>query len=433
MKKDSFIRQIYTSDNLPVLRSMDSETVDLIYLDPPFNSGKQWANPVEADGRQALASFKDTWELSDSHPDEEYALGQQYPAVLPLIDSLYAINGSSWKAYLIYMGVRLAEMRRILKPTGSIYYHCDRVMSHGIKLLMDAIFVGQSGSNGKFRNEIVWHYGGTGKPTTQFPAKHEVLLFYAKTKAKNKFNPIRVPAKKTSGWTGRNDKLCDTVWDINTVHNSPERNDGIQYPTRKPFPLLARVVEASSDKGDLVLDPFCGCATACHAAESLERQWIGIDFGVKTARFIVKRLQSKSDKQLKASFANIEHIVVKGRKNLPTRTDLKRRTDAAVFKPKLYRLQGEKCAGPCGDNGEGRPLPIDALEFDHIIARSRGGQDVDDNLQLLCRNCNTTKSDRGMDYLRRNILKRRSHEAMREWRREWESKKDKLDSLRDDD
>ena len=92
MKKDSFIRQIFTGDNLPILRSMDSETVDLIYLDPPFNSGKQWENPVEAGGHRALASFKDTWELSDSHPDEEYALGQKYPATIPLIDSLYAIN-----------------------------------------------------------------------------------------------------------------------------------------------------------------------------------------------------------------------------------------------------------------------------------------------------------------------------------------------------
>ena len=154
MPKDSFIRRIYTGDNLPILRGMDSETADLIYLDPPFNSGKQWENPVEAGGRKALASFKDTWELSDSHPDEEYALGQQYPATLPLIDSLYAINGGSWKAYLIYMGVRLAEMRRILKPTGSIYFHCDPVMSHGVKLLMDAIF-GAAGKAAKRRAAIL--------------------------------------------------------------------------------------------------------------------------------------------------------------------------------------------------------------------------------------------------------------------------------------
>ena len=402
---------------MPILRGMDSGTVDLIYLDPPFNSGKQWENPVEAGGRKALASFKDTWELSDSHPDEEYALGQQYPATLPLIDSLYAINGGSWKAYLIYMGVRLAEMRRILKPTGSIYYHCDPVMSHGVKLLMDAIF-----GKGAFRNEIIWHYAGTGRPKNKFPAKHDVILFYAK--AKNNFNPIQVPSKKISGWTGKDEKLCDTVWAINTVFNSAERKDRTGYPTQKPFALLERVVNASSKKGELVLDPFCGCATTCHAAETLGRQWIGIDLAEEAARLVVDRLQKESDKQLKSSFADIEHLVIKGRQNLPTRGDLEKRADVSEFKPKLYKRQGGKCAGPCGEGGEGRAFPIDALEIDHIIARARGGQDEDANLQLLCPNCNTTKGDKGMDYLRRRILERRTRESIQEWREKWRREKE---------
>ena len=425
MKKNSFTRRIFTGDNLPILRSMDSETVDLIYLDPPFNSGKQWENPVEAGGHRALASFKDTWELSDSHPDEEYALGQQHKEAIPLIDSLHAINGGSWRAYLIYMGVRLAEMKRILKPTGSIYYHCDPVMSHGVKLLMDAIFGG-----GGFRNEIIWHYAGTGRPKNKFPAKHDVILFYAK--AKNNFNPIQVPSKKTSGWTGKNEKLCDTVWPINTVFNSSERKDRTGYPTQKPLALLERVVKASSKKGNLVLDPFCGCATTCHAAESLGRQWIGIDLAEEAARLVVDRLQKESDKQLKSSFADIEHIVVKGRTGLPKRTDLPKLPDSEQLKKDIYDEQKKKCAGHCGDNGGGRELPIDLLDIDHIIAKSRGGQDKKNNLQLLCRTCNTTKGGKGMDYLRRRILLRRNREAMREWRREWESKKDKLDSLRDD-
>ena len=94
-----------------------------------------------------------------------------------------------------------------------------------------------------------------------------------------------------------------------------------------------------------------------------------------------------------------------------------------MLKPRLYKMQNKRCAGPCGDNGEGRELPIDAMDIDHIIAKSRGGQDADDNLQLLCRNCNTVKGGKGMQHLRRQILERRSREAMREWREKWEVQK----------
>ena len=442
MKKDSFIRRIYTGDNLPILRGMDSGTVDLIYLDPPFNSGKQWENPVEAGGRKALASFKDTWELSDSHPDEEYSLGQQYPATLPLIDSLYAINGGSWKAYLIYMGVRMAEMRRILKPTGSIYYHCDPVMSHGVKLLMDAIFGGQATGKmgGNFRNEIIWCYAGGGTPRKDYPRKHDIILRYAKGRSPRfhvEYRPYgehNTTGMRATDLGGRRDihyraegtPINDWWTDIKPVINWNKENTG--YPTQKPLALLERIIKTSSNKGELVLDPFCGCATTCHAAETLGRQWIGIDFAEEAARLVVDRLQKESDKQLKPStkpsFADIEHLVIKGRQNLPTRGDLEKRADVSEFKPKLYKRQGGKCAGPCGEGGEGRAFPIDALEIDHIIARARGGQDEDANLQLLCPNCNTTKGDKGMDYLRRRILERRTRESIQEWREKWRREKE---------
>ena len=422
---------------MPILRGMDSETADLIYLDPPFNSGKQWENPVEAGGRKALASFKDTWELSDSHPDEEYALGQQYPATLPLIDSLYAINGGSWKAYLIYMGVRLAEMRRILKPTGSIYYHCDPVMSHGVKLLMDAIF-----GKGSFCNEIVWCYTTPTTPSIKrFPNHSDHIFWYAKgNKWRFNKNDVRVPYKgagphggnawlkdgqSLSEWRAERaekGKIPSNWWsDVPKAVYSKEKTG---YPTQKPLALLGRIIKASSNKGDLVLDPFCGCATTCHAAETLGRQWIGIDLAEEAARLVVDRLQKESDKQLKSSFADIEHLVIKGRQNLPTRGDLEKRADVSEFKPKLYKRQGGKCAGPCGEGGEGRAFPIDALEIDHIIARARGGQDEDANLQLLCPNCNTTKGDKGMDYLRRRILERRTRESIQEWREKWRREKE---------
>ena len=443
MKKDSFTRRIYTSDNLPILRSMDSGTVDLIYLDPPFNSGKQWENPVKAGGRRALASFKDTWALSDSHPDEEYALGQQYPEALPLIDSLYAINGGSWKAYLIYMGVRLAEMRRILKPTGSIYYHCDPTMSHGVKLLMDAIFCGRNG--GELRNEIIWCYTGPGSPKMrQFNRKHDVLFWYSVGK-RWVFNTaaVRMPHKDgaphAGGFSGGGTKVTDpkyaaagkvpeTWWDETGSGMTPVRRlikENTGYPTQKPLSLLERIIKASSNKGDLVFDPFCGCATTCVAAERLKRRWIGIDLSEEAAAIVLERMNKEVEIPLADPNAMVEHL-----RKPPLRTDLPKRTAAAVLKPRLYKMQNKRCAGPCGDNGEGRELPIDAMDIDHIIAKSRGGQDADDNLQLLCRNCNTVKGGKGMQHLRRQILERRSREAMREWREKWESKKDKLDSLR---
>ena len=439
--KGKQIRRIYTGDNLPVLRSMDSETVDLIYLDPPFNSGKQWENPIEAGGKKAVASFKDTWNLSDTHADEEYSLGLQYPAALPLIDSLYAVNGGSWKAYLIYMGVRLAEMRRILKPTGSVYYHCDPVMSHGVKLVMDSIF----GGTGGLRNEIIWCYTGPGSPgMRQFNRKHDVILWYAKGK-KWIFNAdkVRMPhengAPHSGGFRGGGVKVTDpkyaqmgkipeTWWDEKRSGMTPVRRlikENTGYPTQKPLALLNRIVKASSNEGDLVLDPFCGCATTCHAAEDLGRQWIGIDFAEEAAKLIVDRLQKESDKKLKPRFTDIEHLT-----KPPKRTDLPKRTADEILKPRLYKLQNKRCAAPCGEKGEGREFPIDMMDFDHITAKERGGQDTDENIQLLCRTCNAIKSNKGMEYLHNQILRRRTEENKRQWREKWQRQKEKMDGAR---
>jgi len=166
-------KHLFIGDNLPILRNMQSESVDLIYLDPPFNSGKQWGNPIKAQGRKAEVAFKDTWALSDIHVDEEYELRYYAQDAIPLINALHKINGGSWRAYLIYMGVRLAEMRRVLKESGTIYYHCDPVMSHGVKLLMDSIF-----GKKNFRNEIIWGYRTQGVSMSDWPRKHDVLLCY---------------------------------------------------------------------------------------------------------------------------------------------------------------------------------------------------------------------------------------------------------------
>ena len=441
-KQPPRIRRIYTGDNLPILRSMNSDTVDLIYLDPPFNSGKQWANPIEAKGKKALASFKDTWDLDDDHADHMYQMRHDCPKAAAAIDVMGDINGVSWTAYLIYMGARLLEMRRILKPTGSIYYHCDPVMSHGVKVLMDAIFGGggQGGkaSGGNFISEIVWNYGtpSGGRVSGKKPVKsHENLLAYAKKYGKHVYYPqfLSYDEKYVKDWfrhtdedgrkyrtRSRDGKIIrqyldeskgvplSNVWtDIMQLYGSagwfPRKNDErTGYPTQKPLALMERIIKASSNEGDLVLDPFCGCATTCVAAERLKRNWIGIDLSEEAAPLVIDRLREDVESPLADPDAAVEHL-----QKLPKRTDLKR-TDNQILKRRLYKEQHRLC------NGCQEELELRNLEIDHVIDRNRGGQDEDTNLQLLCGACNREKGNRGMQYLQRKIANRMAQEYQKE-------------------
>lgn len=189
-------RTIFTGDNLHVLRGINSDSVDLIYLDPPFNSKKQWNAPIGS--KAAGAAFKDTWHLSDVDELWHEQLRATNPGLHDVILAAQSAGGKSTMSYLIMMAPRLVEMKRVLKPTGSIYLHCDPTESHALKLVMDCIF-----GRDWFRNEIIWAYRGPGKVKSNFPRKHDVILFYAQ-KGDNTFNPdaVRVPYKRISG-TGR--------------------------------------------------------------------------------------------------------------------------------------------------------------------------------------------------------------------------------------
>ncbi|MGI9306962.1 MAG: DNA methyltransferase [Gammaproteobacteria bacterium] len=433
-KKTAPVRRLYTHDNLPVLRNMDSESVDLIYLDPPFNSGKNWERPIGGVGRKVNAAFKDTWTLGDIHADEEYALSEAYPEARDLIEALWYINGGSWKAYLIYMGARLVEMRRILKPAGSIYYHCDPVMSHGVKLLMDAIFGSGKTKSGKsgggYACEITWCYTTPTAPNIKrFPYHYDNILWYTKGSSW-RFNrsDIRVPysgkgphggnawlkeGKTLKEWREekyKEGKIPSNWWaDIPKAVYSSEKTD---YPTQKPLALLERIIKASSNKGDLVLDPFCGCATTMVAAEYLGRSWVGIDVSEKAAEIVIERLQKTTHGEI--PLLNPEDVVEHFRAP-PKRTDLPKMTDKRILKPHLYKKQDGKCVAPCGKNGEGRKVDIGLMDFDHITARERGGQSVDGNMQLLCRECNSIKGAKGMTYLSRRILEKRTRENQEKW------------------
>ena len=199
-------------------------------------------------------------------------------------------SNSSLPAYLLNMAIRLMAMRRVLADTGSIYLHCDPTASHYLKLVMDAIFGQQN-----FRNEIIWWYYNIAVTSKRFfGRKHDIILFYTMShmweSKKWTFNPneVRVPYVPNSNWVKNSEsygderyrpnssgRLAPDVFYIPTINNMASERRG--YPTQKPIALLERILSASSNENDLVLDPFCGCGTAVHAAEKLGRRWVGID------------------------------------------------------------------------------------------------------------------------------------------------------------
>ena len=389
---------IWTGDCLDILRGMNSASVDLVYLDPPFNSKANYAAPIGS--KAAGAAFKDTWALSDVDVEWINLIEAKHPALYRV---LLAATTSSDKSYLAYMAARLLQMRHVLKPTGSLYLHCDPHMGHYLKLVLDAIF-----GRRNFRNEIVWYYRGAGIPRKDFARRHDTLLRYAEV-GRCYFNPdpARQPyaeatVARFSNYIGnvRGDRDYgqqslnpkgkhpdDVFTDIQPIAPSAKARTG--YPTEKPISLLARIIDTSCPPKGVVLDPFCGCATACIAAEQLHRDWVGIDISPKAAELVRQRMHDEL-----GLFYDGAH-----RTDIPTRTDLGKlpRYNSPENRKRLYGEQAGHCAG-CNDHFEARHL-----EVDHIIARRKGGTDALDNLQLLCGNCNRIKGDRGMDYLRTKL------------------------------
>ena len=381
-------KTIFTGDNLPIMRGINSESVDLIYLDPPFNSNANYAAPIGS--KAAGAEFKDTWTLDDIDNAWLDLIETKYPVLNRVI---HAAMTNSDKSYLIYMAARLLEMKRILKDTGAIYLHCDTTMSHYLKLVMDAVF-----GKGNFRNEIVWHYYNVASTSRKFIGrKHDTIFFFAKSDATSfNWDSMREPYSSDSNWVkasgsygdlryspNEKGKLMHDVWRIPTINNMAKERTG--YPTQKPLALLDHIIKASSNEGDVVFDPFCGCATTLVAADRLQREWIGIDISEKAAELVVDRI--KKDQGL------FENII--NRKDIPKRTDLGNipRYNHPKNKTQLYGEQSGYCNG-CGTHFEKQHL-----EVDHIIAENVGGTDHIENLQLLCSNCNRIKGDRGQEYL----------------------------------
>ena len=314
MAVEGWKNKLYYGDNLDVLRRhVADETVDLVYLDPPFNSNATYnVLFAEQDGTRAAAqikAFEDTWRWDQAAArqyEETVEDGGQVSRALQAFRTL--LGESNMLAYLTMMAPRLVELRRVLKPTGSIYLHCDPTGSHYLKLLMDAVFGGAS-----FRNEVAWCYRKWSIKAGQFARNHDVILFYSKDhNGGHVFNPLFVPVSKGTlkRWKGQkqqayfedgNRKASSIAgedaqspmpdwWDVSILN--PNAAERLGYPTQKPEALLERIICASSDEGDLVLDPFCGCGTTIAVAERLNRRWIGIDITHLAITLMKHRLQS---------------------------------------------------------------------------------------------------------------------------------------------
>ena len=315
------MNRLYYGDCLAVMEELGLGSVDLIYLDPPFNSNRAY-NTIYKDetGRplpDQIEAFCDAWTLDD---ERERAINHMPILIREAgIDDEVAEFWRLWVkalrqanpkllAYLSYMVQRLLPMKGILKPTGSIYLHCDPTASHYIKVMMDAIF-----GHKNFRNEIVWCYTGPGSPKMrQFNRKHDTILWYSKGSTWT-FNAdaVRLPhADKTkanykgglegSGFSGSDEpalpaggKVPETWW--TGIAIAPRsKKQYMRYATQKPLALLERIILASSNPGDVVFDPFCGCATTLEAAHKLGRKWIGVDIAIHAVKRVAKiRLEDR--------------------------------------------------------------------------------------------------------------------------------------------
>ena len=389
-----FKNTLYTNDNLFILNGLNSNLVDLIYLDPPFNSKRFYSAPVGS--KAAGASFKDMWTWEDVNEEYLNTLAKNYPALTAFIASIGAIHSDAMKAYLTYMAQRIIEMYRVLKCTGILYLHCDPTASHYMKVVLDEIF-GKS----NFRNEIIWCYRGGGSPKKDFGRRHDVIFRYSKSGNYTFIaDGIRIPYQAEG--LGRTDdamwgkhkgtdkvykpnplgKIPEDWWLMNILNaNDPERTG---YPTQKPLALLHRIIKASSNEGDIVMDPFCGCATTCVAAQQLGRKWIGIDIAEQAVDVLVERLSD--DAGIFKDFVNTAIV--------PQRTDIYKVEPTKSIKERLYKEQDGLC------NACKKHFDIWNMEIDHIIPKSKGGGDYYENYQLLCSHCNKLKGDRTMEYVR---------------------------------
>jgi DNA modification methylase len=441
------MNKLYFGDNLVVLREhIADESIDLVYLDPPFNSNKNYNilfnSPKGQKSEAQITAFEDTWHWGDE-AEREYTeiLHQPNTDVAEMILSFRKfLKNSDMMAYLTMMTIRLLELHRVLKPTGSLYLHCDPTASHYLKVMMDMVFGVEN-----YRNEVIWQRTAVkGDARRKFGSVHDAILHYSKSgsyyfkpiylgqenrdyQSRFKYDdhdgrgpyqsaPLDSPSPRpnltypykgfsppSKGWRvsvsvmeeldrdgrlifptspeGRirrkvyltdleGPKATDVWIDIPPLQGSAAERMG--YPTQKPLALLERIIQASSNPGDVVLDPFCGCGTAVEAAQKLDRQWIGIDITNLAISLIEKRLRDR--------YPGIEFEVIGTPKDLEGARDLAIRDK--------YQFQWWACslvnAQPYQGKKKGSDTGIDGLIFFQdelnsvrkIIVSVKGGEGV---------------------------------------------------------
>ncbi len=304
--------KLFYGDNLEILRKyVKDESVQMCYIDPPFNSNRKYfqiyLNLGKEDKAQAQA-FTDTWTW-DKKAETGYAeivetgSGKFSDQTIFLIQGLENVLGKgNLLAYLVHITLRAREIHRVLKPNGTFFLHCDPTASHYLKIILDSIFCT---AGGDFLNEIIWCYRQGGRGETHYPKKHDVIFLYSKTKDWY-FNAdsVRVPYEGTGGYqtSGKGvtikgktyfpnpkGKIPEDWWDIPAL--APMDKERLGYPTQKPESLLERIIKCSTQKGDVVLDAYCGCGTTVAVCEKLGRKWIGIDVTYQAVSLILKRLE----------------------------------------------------------------------------------------------------------------------------------------------
>lgn len=384
---------LYYGDNLDVLREhVPDASIDLIYLDPPFNSNANYnilfKSPTGTSAGAQIEAFEDTWHWNDRAEDAfDQVARSGHTKAFDLLNAMRAFLGENdIMAYLAMMAIRLIELHRVLKPTGSLYLHCDPTASHYLKLLLDGVF----GAD-KFRTEIVWKrtfaHGNVGR---SYGDVTDTIFFYTKSdhyvwnqqfkqidavRASSKYPntdadgrrwqsvTLRNPGMRPNlhypytasngityqphpnGWSCNRERMerydaegrlhfpvkeggalrlkmyedesrgerLQSLWD-DIPPLSANAQERLGYPTQKPLALLERIIASSSNDQDIVLDPFCGCGTAIHAAQKLDRQWIGID--------VTHLAISLIEKRMKAAFPGIVFTVEGTPKDLASAEDL---------------------------------------------------------------------------------------------------------------
>ena len=467
-------RHLFIVDNYRLLRSLDTDTIDLICTDPPFAKNdtfigelkppltdaeanqetdqlEAWgiSNPTQAEQNNLVwptgattAKFKDIWSWeADVHELWMEEIQTSRPEVIKLIEATRYTNTEGTAAYLAYMAVRLIECHRVLKPTGSIFLHCDSTANSYLRMLLDAIFDPRN-----LRNEIVWCYkSGGASPRKHFSKKHDTIFWYSKSenftfnpqqeKSYNRgFKPYRFKGVEEHqdelGWytlVGMKD-----YWHIDMIGRTSKERTG--YPTQKPVALAERILQAASNQGDLVLDPFAGCAYVPVAAERHRRQWIACDISPRALTILRRQFKkfaySVDGKVSEDELLSVANVTLRGPHQLPTRTTpdddappisplppRKYKVSASIFSREemlefLLGLSGWRawCCGfanwKVGANGiPAIEKTIRNFELDHIDPKSKDGRHEIDNRAPLCPYHNSTKSDRRvrLDELRREI------------------------------